>query len=110
MMTHASPPAKRTPSQLLKVYTGSRPVSQHKWYSLLKRSSLAHPFLSTSSGAYDKEIFSVILNCPIIAAISVGAPFPLHHIPPAPLLSSYPPSPPLPPLPLESNHRCRPRN
>lgn len=57
--------------KLLKVYTGSRPVSQHKWYSLLKRSSLAHPFLSTSSGAYDKEIFSVILNCPIIAAISV---------------------------------------
>ena len=76
------------------MYTGSRPVSQHKWYSLLKRSSLAHPFLSTSSGAYDKEIFSVILNCPIIAAISVGAP--PSHIPP---LSSYLPS-------LESNRRA----
>jgi hypothetical protein len=48
-------------------------MSQHKWYSLLKRSSLVQPFISTSSGAYDKEIFSVILNCPIIAAISVGA-------------------------------------
>lgn len=57
--------------KLLENYSGGK-MSQHQWLSLLKRASLVQPFSSTISGAYDKDIFSVLLNCPIIAAISVG--------------------------------------
>jgi len=58
--------------QLLEDYTGGK-MTQIKWNSVLRKSSKCSAFVLTGSNAYDKDIFSIILGCPIIAAISVGA-------------------------------------
>ncbi|KAL6056157.1 GDP/GTP exchange factor for ARF [Balamuthia mandrillaris] len=58
------------PFKLLEDYDGDT-VSGLQWRSLLKKARRASPYISTSCAAYNKDMFSIILGCPIIAAISV---------------------------------------